>query len=106
MPAPSLEAVRDVKMSIEDSKVVPAVGSNPSLSRSCSRISGVRDDRIIQLSTKLSPSVLSSGGFVSRLDIANQSEVLSYRTDMDSEGLMLIKQRLDSWIEVNGCYLS
>ena len=106
MPASSLEAVRVVKISIENSNAVPAVGSNPSLSRSCSRISGVREDRIIQLSTKLSPSVLSSGGFVSRLDIANQSEVLSYRTDMDSEGLMLIKQRLDSWIEVNGCYLS
>ena len=69
---------------------------NPSLSRSCSRIGVVRNDRIIPLPTKLSPSFLSSGGFVRQSEIACQFEVLSYLADMDCDGLMLIKQLLDS----------
>ena len=98
MPAPSLEAVRVGKMSIDDSNAVPAVGSNPSLSRSCSRISEVRNDRIIPLSTKPSPSVPSSGGFVRKLEIATQFEVLSYRAPIDCKCSMSTKQSFDSCI--------
>ena len=100
MLAPSPEAARVVKRSIENSNAVPAVVLNPSLSRSCNRIGVVRDDRIIPLPTKLSPSFLSSGGFVRQLRVASKFKVLSYLTDMDSDGLRSIKQRLASWIEV------
>ena len=54
-------------MSIENSNAVPAVVANQSLSRSCSRISVVRDNRIILLPTKLLSSFINSGGFVRQL---------------------------------------
>ena len=63
MPASTLEAARVVETSKENSNAAPAVVSNPSLSRSCSRMSFVRDDKARPSATKLSPSFPSYVGF-------------------------------------------
>ena len=64
-PALSLESVRVVRMPNEKFNALPAVVLNPSLRRSCSRLSFVRD-----------------------LNVSNQSEVLSYRASIDCKCLM------------------
>ena len=77
-PASSPEAVQVTEMSNEKFNAAPAVVSNPSLSRSCSRLCFVRDNKVIPPVTKLSPSLLSSEGFVRHLNVSHQSAVLSY----------------------------
>ena len=101
-PAPSLESVRVVRMSNRKFNAAPAVVSNPSLSRSCSRLSFERDNKVIPPLTKLSPSLLSSEGFVRHLNVSPQSEVLSYRAPVACKCSMSTKQRGDSRIKFKG----
>ena len=78
-PASSPEAVQVTETSNENSNAAPAVKSNPSLRRSGSKISFIREDKVRPPATKLSPSFPSNGGFGRKLDIARQSEVIQLR---------------------------
>ena len=69
------------------------------MSRSCSRLSFVRDDKVISPVTTLSASLLRWEGFVRDLNVSNQSEVLSYHVSIDCKCLMSTKQRFDSGIK-------
>ena len=66
--------------------------SNPSLSRSCSRISFVRDDQVRPSATKLSPSSPNYVGFVRNLETASQSEVLNHSASLNCECSLKVQQ--------------
>ena len=88
----SLEAVQLVEISNENSNAAPAVVSNPSLSRSCSRISFVKDDNVRPPATEFPPSHISDGGFVRELEIASPSEVLSHPASLNCECSLKVQQ--------------